>query len=248
MAKPDIQTSAESTNRPEEIEPLKIEAINGVRATVKSVLSRQIPIIIVAGAVGVGVGGIAQDKYRDFTGYDPDKMQDEEIDEDEKQKEEDKPEGLMAKALQKLKDAKDWTADKISQTAIVKKYKESVQELKDMYQKMLEIGDKVAFWLPFLLTFLATIILANKAIKIKKSLTERADPVVERNMQAMEKKLNELIKRVNVVSKQNFVTAEQQVEVMFEMQQLMRTFEAQKPAVEKEISELPVKLKTDEAA
>lgn len=238
MAKPDVQTSAENTDRPQEIGSLRIETINGVRATVKSALGRQIPVLLVAGAVGIGAGGIAQDKYRDFTGYDPNKVQEEEINEDERQEEEDKekPKGLAAKALQKLKDAKDWTADKISQTAIVKKYKESVQELKDMYQKMLEMGDKVAFWLPFLLTFLATVILANKAIGIKKSLTERADPVVERNMQAMEKKLNELIERVNVVSNQNFITAEQQIEVMFEMRQLMRTFESQEPAVEKEIT------------
>ncbi len=79
--------------------------------------------------------------------------------------------------------------------------------------------------------------LANKAIKLKKTLTERVDPVVERNMQLMEGKTNELITRVNAISNQNFVSAQQQMEIMSEIQKLMKAFESQEAAVGKEISE-----------
>jgi hypothetical protein len=256
MAKPDVQTSAESTNQPQEIEPLKIETINGIRARVKQILGRQVPILLVSAGAGIGAGGMAQDKYRDWSGYNPDeialerdlaeidKMKDEEKEQTREKERKEEKKGLLAKARQKLKEAKEWIAD---ENVVVKKYKEMTREWEELKRTALEVGDKVSFWLPFLLTFLAIVIVANKAIQLKKTLTERADPVVERNMQAIEQKVNQLIDRVNTLSNQEFVSAEQQIEIMTEMQKLTREFEANKPAIEKEIVQLP-EPKTDEAA
>jgi len=235
------KTLAESTDKIDGIQPLKIKAINGFRARFEQIFKKWAVLGVAGGIAGFAVGKTAQTGYRDWTGYNPDEVKQEEISGNDEQKEEEKKEaeGLMGKALQKLQAAKDWATDKVSDNVITRQ----IEELKEIYKKMLEAGDKIAFWLPFLFTFLATVILMNKAIKLKKNMTERVDPVVESNMQLMEKKINELIVTVNQISRQNFVSTEQQMEVMSQMKNLLRELEANQLAAKKEVPK-PVSIET----
>jgi hypothetical protein len=231
--------------RPKEITPLKVEIINGVRTRVKAILKKWGALVLAGGILGGTAGGVAQSKYRDLTGYDPDKAaaaeagdNEEQKQKEEEQKTEEQKEAmtLLEKARERLRKAKDMAVDKVNQTKVVKDYKKAVDEVKETYSTMMKVGDKASFWLPFLLMFLATVYLGNKAIKIKKSLTQRADPVIDKNMKAMEKKINELIKAVNEISNKSFVSAEEAMKMQDEIKKLYEKFEAQNPAIEKEIS------------
>lgn len=232
MPGPNIRENKTDAGRIEKINPLKIEAVNGFRAKIKNIFTNAGVSVLIGGLTGSVAGSVIQHKYRDWTSYNPNEQkQGEIIDKDREQKnEEDEEAGnLLAKARQKLQKAREWSVDKINQTAIVSEYKDTVQELKDMYRKLLEAGDKISFWLPFLITFLTTIILANKIIKLKKSLTEKVDPAVERNMRLMEAKINELIERAN----QNSISIQEQMAIKEAMLELMRNFEDQESNISK---------------
>lgn len=213
------------------IEKVELEKVNGLRRRLKELLRRA----AVIGGIGLASGGVAgemgQSKYRDWMDYDPDRVEVAKADQPKempKNQEAKVEEGYLEKAKKTLASAKKIVGEKISDltesSETVQQYRQTRKELAEIKKKFLEVGDKTAFWLPFILTFLASTLLANKILQVKKSLSERVDPVVERNMAAIESKLNELVDRVNAMQTAPASSIEAQEKLARELNQLSSDF------------------------
>ncbi len=187
----------------EKIEPLKLGAINGFRVRLKRLLKKWGGIAALSTVVGGYAGHSVQENYRETTGYNPNKPVPAAVTPKDKEpitpkpEKGDKPKRLRDRARSWLKKAKEYAGKKFDnakeRSKLVKKYKETKQGLKKTYDGMLEFGDKSAFWGPFLIMFLATLILTNKMVEIKKGLTQNVDPAVETSLKSIASKVNELI-------------------------------------------------------
>ncbi len=202
------KTSPEVSEKLEPIEPLRLRAVNSIREKVKSTLTRLSLLTVLGGVVGGVVGDQAQDFYRDKTGYNPSAItalenpeSTEEIPSGRPKKDSEEVVSWRERAQRALENAKKWTGKKAESLAekseLFQEAKAAQMELRQAYNNLLEFGDKTAFWLPFLMTFLATTMLTNKLIKVKKDLFEDTDPIVAKNLEAIERKINELIDRAN---------------------------------------------------
>lgn len=225
-----IHGSSES-KLPHPMEKVELEKVNGLRRRLKELLRH----VAVIGGIGLASGGVAgevgQSKYRDWMDYHPDQVENVKADplkEAPKPPEEKEAEGYLEKAKKTLASAKKIVGEKISDltesSQTVQQYRQTRKELAEIKKKFLEVGDKTAFWLPFILTFLASALLANKILQVKKSLSERVDPVVERNMSTIESKLNELVDRVNAMKNTSAPSVEAQEKLARELNQLSNDF------------------------
>jgi len=187
----------------EKVEPLKLEAINGFRARMKRILKKWGGIAVLSSVIGGYAGHKVQESYRGATGYNPNKPVPTATTPAKEKPiptaggDPDKPKRWRDRAKRWLKKAKEYAHKKFNnakeRSKLVKKYQEAKNELKKAYNGLLEFGDKTAFWGPFLMMFLATVILSNKVIEVKKRLTQNVDPAVEASLKSIEVKLNELI-------------------------------------------------------
>jgi len=73
------------------------------------------------------------------------------------------------------------------------KYKAVVEDLKELR----ELGDKTAFWAPFLLMLLSTLIFRSILSMLRGSLTKQKDKNVEKDLATVEAKVNELVAVAN---------------------------------------------------
>lgn len=213
------------------IEKVELEKVNGLRRRLKELLRH----VAVIGGIGLASGGVAgevgQSKYRNWMDYDPDRVEVAKADQPEgalKPQEAKGEEGYLKKAKKTLASAKKIVGEKISDltegSETIQQYRQARQELAEVKKKFLEMGDKTAFWLPFILTFLASTLLANKILQVKKSLFEPVDPVVERNMAVIESKLNELVDRMNAMQTAPAPSVEAQEKLARELNQLSNDF------------------------
>ncbi|MBI5422028.1 hypothetical protein HZA44_02755 [Candidatus Peregrinibacteria bacterium] len=228
---------SEKTHGPSEfqkfqpIERVELEKVNGLRRRLKELLKQAAVIGGISLASGGAVGTVSQSKYRDWMGYHPDQTEMAKPDapkEAPKVQEEKEAEGYLEKAKKSLAAAKKIVGEKISDltesSETVQQYRQTRKELAEIKKKFLEVGDKTAFWLPFILTFLASTLLANKIVQVKKLLSERVDPVVERNMTVIESKLNELVDRVNAMQSKPSASIETQARLASELNRLSNDF------------------------
>jgi hypothetical protein len=211
------------SDNPAPIEKLKLEKVNGFRRRMKELFRK----IILIGGIGLASGGVAgkmgQDKFRGWMDYDPARVEEVKA-ETPKAPVEKEPQGYYEKAKRTLAAAKRIVGEKISDVTehseTVQQYRQMRKELAEIKKKFLEAGDKTAFWLPFLLTFLATVMVANKILQVKKSLSESVDPAVERNMARIESKLNELVDRVNGMQEEPVLSPAEQAKLLRELDEL----------------------------
>lgn len=227
------KTRGSSESQPlEPIEKVKLERVNGLRRRLRELLRHAALITGVGLASGGVAGGVGQSKYRDWMDYHPDEAKVGQSKEAPKPQEEKEAEGYLEKAKKSFASAKKIVGEGIGNltegSETVQQYRQTRKELSEIKKKFLEAGDKTAFWLPFVLTFLAAAMLANKILQVKKSLSERIDPVVERNWAAIETKLNQIVERVNAMQTAPAPSAETQAELARELNRLSSDFLAQK--------------------
>ena len=198
----------------EPIERLDLSTVNRLRERFAKALSGA----AVAAGISIGAGHVAGDyvqgEYRESTGYDPDQTVEVEkappVKADYRSPEKkDAPEGWLEKAKREAKErldkAKNWakeeTTEESEKIEIVREYKETVRELKELKRKVLKTGDKIAYCLPFLLTFLAAIKLTLLTLSARQRIRQFIDPERLKKLDATEAKVNEMIERINHLSK-----------------------------------------------
>jgi len=99
-------------------------------------------------------------------------------------------------ALNFAGDAKDWTADQLSNNPIADGYNKLNEDYQLMRFKLLKLVEFIIFWISFLITFFATMFVIAKLKNLKDSLTEKTDPAIEDNIQRLAKAINELDARI----------------------------------------------------
>jgi hypothetical protein len=220
--KPKAKHAKESSGR---IEPLKLKEVNSVRHKVNHLLRRMAVVGGLGLATGAGAGAYSQHVYRDWIGYHPEPVA-EAVAEEQIVEAEDP--GLLDQAEKALSDATQWAREKIGSKAkknkLVQQYRDTKKELLEIKNKMLRLGDKTAFWVPFLLTFLATVVLAGKIIETKKYFSESVDPEVEANLGRIQSKINELVDRVNTMKEKELRSEGVQEGLSDEMARLVNDF------------------------
>jgi hypothetical protein len=213
-SKPSSAERRTAPKQPEQIELLKLKAVNGYRRRIRGILQKWGVVLGLGTLAGAGVGSYAQEKYRKMTGYDPNPKPTQVAPAEEDLEEEDS-EGLLDEAKKTLQKAKEWSKKKIDsafeRTKLAKSYRETKKQVSNKYRGLLKAGDEAAYWMSFLLTFLAATLLASKIIETKKALSQSVDPGVERNLQEIQAKINEVIARINAggsVSKKDLIGLE----------------------------------------
>lgn len=231
-----------------QIEPLKLKTVNGFRTRFGTILKKIGKIVAPAVLVAHLGGAVVQDKFRDSVNYNPDKPIPTASNSGNKKKEKHgetigiQPSTVgdrestqksvkknpWQKAKEALKKAKEWSKNKIDnmkdRSKLIKRYRETKQEMKNAYNSLLKAVDKGVYWGPFMILFLATMLLTNKILRTKKNLTETVDPQVEKNMQDLEMKVNELVDAIN----------NNQYPTLDEIRVLMEEFEKNTADIDKE--------------
>jgi len=232
-----IKKSAEGV-QPQPLEKLRLERVNGLRRRLKEILKR---VVIVTG-LGVASGGIAgevsQHYYRDWMNYHPDQAAGSKVESQAQSAESTEgveAKGYLERAKKSLSEARQAVGEKIDSltenSKMVQQYREIRKELLEIKEK----GDKAAFWFPFILTLLAATLLANKILQVKKSLSERIDPVIEKDMGRIAAKLNEIVDTVNAMQAGKVQSPEVQAKLMQETDQLASEFLAESEKVDEDL-------------
>lgn len=235
------ETSARETNstRIEEIRTIPLIGIRSIRRRLYRLLGKGI-ILLGVGGISGGIGGeLTQNAYRQWSGYSPDQQ---EINASEKSngkknethtkkqdsdEEKDKldDETRQSKSEMAEKEIENDADEKPSK----KRFWHAYREMKSMYNKMLAAGDDAAFGTPFVLLFLSTIILANKLIKLNKSLFKEIDADdLQENVTIIERKLNEIVSRMNTQGKTTALTPQTKKEIL----ELFKQFEQVKKSMD----------------
>ncbi len=191
----------------EPIEKVKLRAVNGFRRKINDILARTVLLFTAGSVAGSVAGDAAQQAFREFTGYNPKqaivKVEKGKAHHKIPKKEDQEADGFLAKAKQKLGDAKERAKeqikDMVQQSALFQEYQRALNEIEETYRKAIEFSDKASYWLAFLLALSAVVILGNKLIQAKKTLTENVDPLVEKNMKKMAETINQLVGTVNLL-------------------------------------------------
>lgn len=122
--------------------------------------------LLVAGAVGLGVGEIAQDQFREKTGYNPDKTEAASPKKEPTPEEKKEAKGYIDRAEEFLRDIKNGA---IEQGKELSGYK----ELERKYQELLKFCDKASFGLAFLMTFYASLLLLKALANMRQDALTR---------------------------------------------------------------------------
>ncbi|MFH0820415.1 MAG: hypothetical protein V1908_01435 [Candidatus Peregrinibacteria bacterium] len=189
------------------LEQIKLREVNGIRRAIGRALAPLIPAVAVGIFSGAVVGNAVENEYHELTGYShnpPSQVEPAPTPEEENEEETPKQEGRKSESLQKARDtltdakktAQKAIKDAAEHTQVMQKYREVRREL----DRWKEIGDKTAYWLPFLMVFLAATLLANKLIRSWERLFEPVDPVVAANLRTLESTANALVARANTLS------------------------------------------------
>lgn len=194
-----------SNEKPKRVEPVELAPMTGVgayREQVKTKLRRAVPLVVLATGAGLASGKIAQNKYRDVTGFDPDEPIEEassDLDNDESDEPEDdlddEDEGRrgyvekMRRGGKKLlRRAKEAASDNV----VTRTYHDIENQWKAFKRFILETGDAIAFWVPFVTVALAFYWISRKIQAAYLRRFHPHDPVIVRNFEALARKTDEL--------------------------------------------------------
>ena len=192
------------------IEPLRLKEANRIRDRVANALGKAAVVAAFSAGASHMAGNYVESKYREATGYNPEETTQVAEPETKKQtltserKEVPKDENWWKRQKREAKEKVDElkkrvneeTDKTVSSLPIIREYQETVRELKEFKRKALETGDKIAYWLPFILTFLAAIKLAKMLVAANKGIRNLIDPERSKKLDATEKKINEMIERL----------------------------------------------------
>lgn len=190
---------------PPPIKPIKLKPLSGPGALMESVKTgarRVLPVIGLSAVAGFGAGKIAQGEYRDLTGYDPSDeghttSSGNDAEEDQQWESHPAGRGWLGRAKRLLGKVKRKAAEGIHDSAIGRTYDEVVNELEELKQTILGVGDIIAFWVPFLLISLAFYWIARTAQKAYLRAFHPHNPVLAHNVKALGVGIDELGSRVN---------------------------------------------------
>lgn len=197
------------------IDPLRLKEVNRIRDRIAAALGKAAIVVAVSAGAGAGTGSYVQDKYREITDYSPEETaeteesgpqqqpsaQEEKKEPPKDEKWWDRKKREAKEKIGKLKKkVNEETGKKVETLPAIREYHETVRELRELKRKALETGDKIAFWLPFILTFLAAIKLARLLMAANQSIRKLIDPERSKKLDATEKKINEMIERLNALS------------------------------------------------
>jgi len=205
----------ETTPLEKPIQNIDLKAVNSLRKRIKRTLTGAAVALSVSGVTAHVAGKYVQGEYRESTGYSPDEKvveieeareRDEKVTVAEKKPPENESwiDKAKREANERLNKAKMWAKKEIDEgperIEVIKEYKETVRQMKELKHKALETGDDIAYWLPFLLMFLASIKLAKLTMTANKKIKDFLDPERMKKLDEVERKTNEIIARVNLLS------------------------------------------------
>ncbi len=195
--------AAEDISQP--LEQIKLQEANGVRRAIRRALAPLIPAAAIGGLLGAVAGNRMEAQYHEWMdiGHAPsgEIIDVEPAEEEETESSEDgrlsRRSGLLSRAKKTLGEAKKAAKETAENLA---KDTETYKKIDAELKRWKELGDKTAFWLPFLMVFLAATILANKIIRDLEALGQSVDPAVAANFRALESTANALVARANALS------------------------------------------------
>jgi hypothetical protein len=212
-----------------DIKQLDLKKVGGVRDQVKHIVGNAAKIAVFAGAVGAVTGHYVQEGYRNLTHYSGDPAHPALVAEPDKEpapEPEPEKKGFFGTLFDK---AKGTAKEVMGETDAYKKMIEKKKEFNEFKTGMLEAGDKMTFWGPFSIAFLAAALAASRFLAMKKKLLGTLDPVEQAKFDAVEKKINTIIDRLNVLSKKPVLTASE----IAELKAMREEFEKQTKGLEK---------------
>ena len=236
-------------NSDQPIDKLDLKTVNRLRKRIATALKG---ITITAGlslTAGHVAGKYTQGEYRERTGYRPETplQTEKKPTEKEEQKEPEKKvipenetwiEKAKREAEEKLEEAKRWARKEINEgpekIEVIKEYQETVRQMRELKQKILETGDNIAYWLPFLIMFLATVKMARVAMTANKKIRDFIDPERMKKFDEIEQKTNEIIARVNFLSEKVRENGTMPAEIKTEVKNLTEEFSETSGVMNKE--------------
>lgn len=209
--KPDMQKPVKP------IDKLELAKVNRLRARIAKVLGGAVAIGALGGGVGHLSGEYVQGKWEDATSdfredeEESEKSEDEEESKGKTVSEKEKPKkketwGKKAERMvkERIRKTQKWASKeagkKIDELPVIREYKQAVREMNELKQIILEKGDQIAYWAPFLIMFLVTIKLARLTISAHRGIKDFLDPERSKKLDAVESKVNEMIERLNTLS------------------------------------------------
>lgn len=190
------------------IPPLKLVSMNGPAAAMERIghyMRNTAIAAATASAIGAAGGAVAgdavQDVFRDKFNYHPDALNNFEPEGQggREGREGEISGGILGQAKKRTRELLRGAQEAVEETAIMQKYREAVRELQEIKKIMLETGDMVAFWAPFILAFLALTILTYKIIRAYIRVSELTDPILAENMKRLADSMNMFISEVNQI-------------------------------------------------
>jgi|GEM_PF-6744783 len=197
------QTASElSVLAAKRIEYPKLKQIGGVKYFTKHFLIKAAVTLLVATLAGYLGGHLAQQSFRQITGFRYEKTEIAEIEVREKLPTNARFQKDGNLFVNILSDTAAMTANAISavtDSEVLKAAnKASVSIINTALSPLLAVIDWVVFWFPFVLVFIGAAWLTNKLFTIKiQVLNNGVDPQVIKNMEILETKVKELVDRAN---------------------------------------------------
>ncbi len=187
-----------SPKLPDEIRPLELKdntVLSRLKFNVGRTARNAAGIVLAGTMAGTAAGKIAQHSYRDTVGYDPNRMEVVDEEQDESTEEEVK-EGMFNRAKNKaLKILK--TARTITSPEKAKEYLKNTLTplLKNMFEGAFKWGDNAAFWTAFMAVFVAAAVTTKYLLGLIQMSAE--DEINKKNNVLTETAMNELIEHAN---------------------------------------------------
>ena len=185
------------------IEYPKLGKIGGFKNVILKMLGKILITLLISTLVGGLCGYTVQNSFRNLIGIN--KTEEVVI---ETQEDEPIQEYVGDNTLVKFTTSLERFTEDLKNSDILKKVNEAsvnvllktFQPVLDIINKLIAFLEKATFWVPFILIFLLTAWLSNKAFTIsgKRYLTNGMDPQVIKNIETLEAKIKELVDHANM--------------------------------------------------